>query len=319
MSIQEELSEKTDNKDMTAAQFQTSRSQAAWNKLRFYCRALWDTIFVVLRNKRIDFYLIAPEKSGSTSLANLLGSHPKLTFGTTKESHIYRRSGKIPVFLLKLADRLSHVGYGAKRHATMFDATTSNSTNPFAARIIGDTGKRLNVIFLFRDPVERFVSQYRWDKRNSWTDANTLAEYLERCLDENVLSAQEKFYSASKKRPIVSDFDMQATSGNVAALLFGRYSDIFERYNHGDSLVLELNDLVDDFDQTVAKIGQFLNVDIEPFRSVGFPHSKKAPGSFDDPTAAQTTEFLTAYYRKHNKGLEELCGRRFSFSASAQD
>lgn len=278
----------------------------------------WRTILdVLLHNKRIGFYIIAPEKSGSTSLASFLNEHPALTFGVTKESHTYRASGNTPIFLLRLRDRAIHLGRGSKRKAIMFDATTSNSTNPFAASVLSNSSKFSKVIFLFRDPVERFVSQYRWDKRNGWTDATSLAEYLSLCLEERVLSAQEEHYSASNAKPICSDFDMQVTSGNVAALLYGRYVDIVKRYARFDSLALELADFTTDYDNTTSKVSDFLGVNAQHFKNTSFPYLNKAPSWTDEQTEEgrhESIQYLTDYYRRHNAGLEELCNRRFSFS-----
>lgn len=274
-------------------------------------------IYVITRNKRIGFYIIASEKSGSTSLADFLNEHPSLTFGAAKESHTYRASGKTPVCLLRLRDRVIHLGRGSKRDAIMFDATTSNSTNPFAAYVLSDSSAFSKVIFLFRDPVERFVSQYWWDRRNGWTRATSLAEYLSFCLEERVLSAQKKHYSTAEAQPICTDFDMQVTSGNVAALLYGCYVDVVKRYAQFDSLALELADFADDYENTILKVSDFLGIDAAHFKSSSFPHSNKAPES----TAGQaekgwheSIQYLSDYYRAHNAGLEELCGRRFSFS-----
>jgi hypothetical protein len=274
-------------------------------------------LFVLLYNKRISFYIIAPEKSGSTSLASLLNKHPALTFGSTKESHTYRASGNTPVFLLRLRDRVIHLGRGVKRNVSMFDATTSNSTNPFAASVLSDSSKFAKVIFLFRDPVERFVSQYWWDKRNGWTSATSLSEYLSLCLEERVLNAQEERYSSSKAKPISSDFDMQVTSGNVAALLYGRYVNIVKRYDRFDSLAVELADFTTDYDKTISKISDFLGVDVQPFKASSFPHALKAPSWTDEQMEdgwKESIQHLNYYYRNHNAGLEELCNRRFSFS-----
>lgn len=274
-------------------------------------------LHVVTRNRGIGFYIIAPEKSGSTSLADFLNEHPSLTFGAAKESHTYRRSGSTPISLLRLRDRIIHLGRHSKRGAIMFDATTSNSTNPFAVRVLNESAESSKILFLFRDPVERFVSQYWWDRRHGWTGATSLAEYLGFCLDERVLAAQKEHYSAKVAKPICTDFDMQVTSGNVAALLAGCYVDMVNRYSKFDSLALELADFSDDYDQTVLKISDFLGIDPTHFRGSSFPHSNKAP----DSTAGQaekgwdeSIEYLMDYYREHNAGLEELCDRRFSFS-----
>lgn len=278
----------------------------------------WAIPYVLLCGKRIRVYLIAPEKSGSTSIAVLLNEHPALTYGAVKESHVYRASGKVPVPLLRLADRVIHLGPREKKDAMMFDASTSNSTNPFAAHVLRNCSSRARVIFLFRDPVDRFVSQYRWDRRNGWTQATRLAEYLGFCLEERVVRAQARHYSARRPEPITDDFAMQATSGSLAALLYGRYADIVARYAPFDSIALELEDFSADYAGTITKIADFLGIDAEPFRRLPMPHERKAPGREVDQAEQgwdDAIRYLVRYYREHNAGLERLCKRRFSFSA----
>lgn len=107
-----------------------------------------------------DFIIIGAMKSGTSSLASYLASHPDVFVTNPKEPDFFVAGGNWERGLPWYEQLFTE----AKEGALLGEASTSYTKHPFhagAPSLIHATVPDVRLIYLLRDPIERVVSHYR--------------------------------------------------------------------------------------------------------------------------------------------------------------
>ena len=125
---------------------------------------------------QIDFWIIGAQKSGTTSLFEILREHPGICMPETKEIHFFASEefwSQGPAYLPPHFPHLDCdklVG-GAYVHDIFFQKSPQrmHAHNP-----------NMRVIAMLRNPIDRAYSAYWFARRNGWENASTFEEGLDR-------------------------------------------------------------------------------------------------------------------------------------------
>lgn len=183
-------------------------------------------------------YLFGAAKSGTTSLAHILGQHPQICLSAPKEPQFYwtnweegfewyrqRFSGGAEKILLDASQGYSMAPWSALRG--------SPEEWPVPKRIY-EARPDARLIYIVRDPVDRAVSNY-WHARRYWEKLS-----LEEAIEE--------------KRPY------------LLASLYYRQVELFRAYfSEEQFLFLSFDDLKSNPDNTVRQCAEFLRVEAQGF------------------------------------------------------
>ncbi len=207
---------------------------------------------------KVDIMIIGAMKCGTTTLADLLKAHPRISFCKEKEPEFF---SKHPDWQKGLA------GYEAlfeqapgKLYA---EASTGYTFLPnFRLEIQDDVhayNPRMKLIYLVRDPIERTVSHYMHIYERGYVD----------------LSITE----AVRTLPIMLNNSRYAT----------QIRPWIERFGRDQVLLLDCADLVRDRTNTLERVAGFLGIDANGFPQEEPMHSNRSVGgnkthhAFDQP------------------------------------
>jgi len=111
-----------------------------------------------IREQLPNFLIIGAMRSGTTSLANYLGSHPEIYVARDKELHFfdYRFDRGLSWYAAKFSQ--------AKRGQAVGEASPTYMYVPECARRIADTLPNVKLLAILRNPVDRAYSHY-WLER----------------------------------------------------------------------------------------------------------------------------------------------------------
>lgn len=125
-------------------------------------------------------------KAGTTSLHRYLGQHPQIFMSPVKEPQ-YFSFGDIDDISIKINPRsaLTLTAYcklfeGVGEQQVIGEASTTYLDSPRAARRIKKILPEARMIAVLRDPAERAHSHYVFNRKQTFEDAPTFAEALER-------------------------------------------------------------------------------------------------------------------------------------------
>jgi hypothetical protein len=196
---------------------------------------------------KVDFMIVGAQKCGTTTLSDILNTHPSLVCCREKEPHFFSRAldwqAELPRY-----EQLFHRRAGAR----FFEASTSYTFYPHRNLDLWERlyayNPALKIIYLVRDPIERVTSAYMHSYQRGYTDLP-----FERALVERAMLLNVTRY-ASQITPFIRRFG----SERVRILFF--------------------EDLVRDPSTLVRNLAAFLEVDAHSFRGVNSTHSNKSLG-----------------------------------------
>jgi hypothetical protein len=245
-----------------------------------------------------DYVIIGAQRAGTSSLYTHLHRNPHVGKAIWKEVHYfdlnydrgtvwYRR--RFPTVLTK--------AWTERRLRGRFvtgEATPYYLFHPLAPARVRETLPNVRLIALLRDPVARAYSHYQLEYR-SGNEHLSFAEALERQRER--IGGEEHPADAHRR------FSYLARGIYVDQLV--RW---FSHFPRGQILVLKSEDLFEDPASVVAGVCEFIGV---PPRSPVRPRRYGA-GRYPvlDPS---TRDYLSEYYREHNRRLYELLGRDFGW------
>lgn len=122
--------------------------------------------------RRLDFIVIGVQKGGTTTLWELVRSHPRIAMPNLKESPLFFLDpAEIPQVLdvivdMALADRSEPLTVG--KAATQYMMGLNGRSVEYAADRIAETLPEVKLIALLRDPIERAMSHYRMSARRGF-------------------------------------------------------------------------------------------------------------------------------------------------------
>lgn len=192
--------------------------------------------------------VIGAQKCGTTTLYDLLGSHPRIVGSQPKEPHFFSTS---PDWRKGLQDYRKI--FPRADGALYFEASTSYTFYPLRnLEIWADLyalNPRLKLIYIVRNPIDRIVSNYMHMYQRGYTD---------RTLEEELTGT-----------PLYMDVSRYATQITPFIKQFGR-----QRVQ-----ILFFEDLVERPDRVVEALARFLGVSVDGFANPETVHSNRSVGA----------------------------------------
>lgn len=112
-----------------------------------------------------DFFIVGAQRSGTTSLYEYLGKHPRVFTSPHKETHFFSQDLVQIDTDLVVRSETDYLGLfaGAEGGALLGEASPSYLWHPQAARRIFECQPRAKIIACLREPIGRAFSQYQMD------------------------------------------------------------------------------------------------------------------------------------------------------------
>jgi hypothetical protein len=234
-----------------------------------------------------DFIIAGAPRSGTGWLCSLLARHPQIGLAQPIAPE--------PKFFL--VDDLYEQGlaYYSKRwfadidRAVKGEKSTNYLENAQCATRIAESLPKVKLIFLFRNPVDRAFSNYRWSRKNGHeTEAF------------NVVLALDGKRETDPRLRYARPFDY-LSRGRYAELL-RPFLDAFARDR---ILFLAFDDVLARPETVAATVHGFLGVERRPADALCLPPVNQADSGEMD---AKSRAFLVDYYAQPNQDLANLTG-----------
>lgn len=208
---------------------------------------------------QLDFLLFGAPKSGTTSLAHQLATHPQLALTTPKESryfdlHYQEGQSYLEAFL-------SHATEGQ----LLGDASPQNLLCSYTAERIHTHNPKAKLIAILREPVARAFSNW-WMHYSSGKERRSFRECLDfEMSDVEILRSKPEpemwvaYNRARDTREVPRLFYLYAG-------LYAQHIDVFLKYfQRKQMLFLSFQQYQAAPQQTLSRIGSFLQIDPQLF------------------------------------------------------
>ena len=231
-----------------------------------------------------DFLIIGAQKSGTTSLYDLLTQHPHVERAALKELNYFDRYFEKGIEWYRSQFPLPKLK--GERKPITGEATPDYLFYPDAARRAAQVVPQARLIVLLRNPVDRAYSDYQQARRKGW-ETRTFEEAIE--VEKAQLPASSKYLSRSTY---------------LDHLL--RWS---KHFADEQMLVLKSEDFFECTQDTMEPVLDFLELPTwEPEAS-----EKRNRGKYEQEMHPATRQQLEEYFEPHNEKLYEHLGVEFEW------
>ena len=208
----------------------------------------------------VDFMIVGAQRSGTTALAQFLSRHPEIAMSSPKEVHLFDGRNYSPDWTPEEIDaRYRHAfkeGTGARLRG---EATPMYLFFPEIARELARYHPRLKLIVLLRDPVDRAISSYYFQK-NRGKERRPLWQAL----------LLEPLRVRRAHHPRAFDSLTRVCTYRGRGLYSRQLRNLFRHFDREQVLILRTRDLERGHDAVLRRVFAFLGVDeavrIEPGR-----------------------------------------------------
>ena len=258
--------------------------------LLFKMVGVWRLLTFPFRKNLPDFFIIGAAKSGTTTLFDVITSHPDVCGVPdvkTKEPWYFGSSS--------LSLKWYRCLFPIKKNGKLAcDASTSLLPSPLAPIQIKCTLPNAKFIAILRDPVDRALSHYEFDKRRG-------------------LDVPASFEDALKiERKCMPEKDIQIP-GFFRYMAGGHYAEQLKRwlavFDRDQFLILTTTELQKDRQKTVNEIFNFLG--LSEYNVTNVKNSNTGKYSSMHP---ETRRMLAEHYHPHNEQLYKLLGCKLNWS-----
>jgi len=252
-----------------------------------------------------DFIIIGAQKSGTTSLYDLVSKHPGVIPPRHKELHYFSTSKYgwgTRWYRLNFPTKLEKGILKKKLHHQVItgEATPNYILHPNTKKRIKNLIPKAKIIVILRNPVDRAYSHYNHNVRRK----------LENLSFEEAI--QEKRFEGEEDK-IYDDKFYEASNYNMYSyLLRGRYAeqleDWFKIFKKDQILVVSFEEFIKIPNKVLNEIFEFLELPRYEQKNI----SKLNIGEYHsmDP---QTRKFLIEYYKPDKEKLYKLLNRKFDW------
>lgn len=257
------------------------------------------------RTRRLpDFMIIGAQKSGTSSLYYYLKQHRQISSSYVKEVHYFDGGLKpnIDNFEKGLSWYRSNFPRAEmiRKRRKVFDSSPLYLFNPIVPKRISDIIPKVKLIAVLRNPTERAISHYFYEKKLGYESLPIMDAFL----------AEEE-----RLRPILERQDYKHTnfihfSYKSRGLYYEQLNRYLKYFSMSNILIIDSASLFSNPESTLQQVFQFIGVDdkfvVEDLqaRNVSMNRTKVAPEIY---------EYLDKFYCSHNHQLYELIGEKFKW------
>jgi len=248
-----------------------------------------------------DFLVIGAQKSGTTSLHNLLVQHPDISGANKKEVHFFdwRYVRGVAWYRAQFPYRRL-TGNGIAGEASPYYLF-----HPLCAERISTCFPRMKLIAVLREPASRALSHYHHAVRHGYED-RPLSEAIH----------QEHAMVAAEEQKLMMDSDYRSIEHRERSYVSrGLYADQLDRYRQyfppANLLVLGSRELFETPAACVRKCYEFLGVDAH-YAPPSLAPKNQGSYAISDKEEADVMEWLRDYYREPNRRLSAEYGISFN-------
>lgn len=198
----------------------------------------------------IEFMIVGAQRCGTTSLAWFLSQHPEIAMSSPKEAHLFDRPDYSPDWTTEQINaryrRFFKEISGARIRG---EATPIYLFLPEIARELKRYNPELKVLVLLRDPVERTISSYRFQKSRGkerlplWLALLVEPLRMRRCRDPRIFGSLTRLY-AYRRRGLYSY----------------QLRNLHRFFNPKQVLLIRTRDLANQHDAVLRRVFEFLGV-----------------------------------------------------------
>jgi len=265
------------------------------------------TAKIIGNKKEPELIILGTQKSGTTSLFDVLNNLPEFNGSLTKEVHFFDINYKngYKWYLNNFAP--------SRQKIINFEASPSYLFYPFVPQRICDFNKNIKLIIILRDPIERAFSAWNMYKKLHSINYPFTNKNLPDSWGELL-----KLYPEFPTFEQIIDFELNTMdskkSFNPSIIARGKYAEQIERYyklfDKMNILILDNNDLKTNKVKIINKVYSFMNIDkkINTIKS-----DNKNIGIYKSDMKNETYNFLKQYYQKPEQDLQNLLGKKMSW------
>ncbi len=249
-----------------------------------------------------DFIIIGAMKSGTTSLYAYLRDHPQLLPSRWKEVQFFNGGMNPNIDNFEKGQAWYRAHFPLRRnlrpHSKTYEASPLYLFNPLVPRRIFDLIPEVKMIAVLRNPTERAISHYFYEKRMG-RESLPIKEALQ--------EEEERLKSVIKNKDYKNSNYI-----NYSYKSRGLYKKQLEKFLNyfpwRQILVLSSEELFNEPEKTLRRVFDFVGVntsfkvkDLKP-RNVASNRSEVDPNVY---------EYLNNYFLPHNQALYELVGKNY--------
>jgi len=244
----------------------------------------------------IDFLIVGFPKSGTTSLDKYLLQHPKLFSSWYKEPHFFSYGYNKGIdYYLK--------NFRFHKNSINFDNSNDYISFPDAFKRIKQFNPNMKFIVCLRNPVDQVYSSYN-DLRQSGQELDTF---------EDTLSKEDFRKKLHLKRLEKNIYNNQKLPIDIPHLYLAEYVTHIKRaldvFDYDNFFFVDSIDLMNDTQQTMNKIFNFLGIDSIPITVTMYNKRK-----YEKKISSKTREKLLQHFQPYNQELEKLLKRNFNWN-----
>jgi len=248
-----------------------------------------------------DFLIIGAQKCGTTTLYDLLATHPAVAPAYQKEVHYFDRyyNKKLIWYRANMPRRSER--RRAEREGREFicgEAAPSYIYHPLVPERVKDVLPDIKLVVLLRNPIDRAFSHYHKE----------VGRKDEPLSFEEALSKEEE-RMAGKLEEVVQTGKHSFSWWHYSYKARGRYAEQLERwfkvFPREQFLIIKTEDMAADTPGTVNQVCRYLGISENGVTD--FPKSNV--GGYRQQMAPETRAQLEEYFRPHNQQLYQLIDR----------
>ncbi len=254
-----------------------------------------------------DFLIIGAQKCGTSSLYSYLIQHPGIIAPAKKEIHYFSNPYNRNRGESWYTSHFCTVSYKKSlRKKLGYWPITGEATPdmhmPFMPESVHELLPSAKLIAMFRDPVDRALSQYHHDRRFSKRDPLTFKDAITQS-SLSVSSEMQDLWSYSHKNKQLS---------YIRRGLYAEQLEHWYQYYPEDSIhIIISEEFFVDPAKEMEKVLQFLNMPDYEFDV----STAKNVGDYKEQMDKDVREYLISVFRPQNQRLFELIGRNLDWSS----
>ena len=184
-----------------------------------------------------NFLIVGAQKSGTTTLYDILNNHPEVNMSKIKEVNYFTSEKKMSKGLK------FYSSFFYKKKATQKitgEASPGYMNNLYIPKLIKNQLGDVKIIMILRNPVKRAYSQY-WDNRRHLSESLTESEIIGRYLTDEYSSKSKGYFSRG---------------------VYIKYVEEYLKYFKRDNLhIIIFEELLDNQKKELKKLYNFLKID----------------------------------------------------------